>query len=54
MKKVNGILSDQNPTNILGRMIYNHNNEGCPDLKDSVYLILPSSKTFDSLPMFVI
>ena len=45
------ILSNQNPTNILGGMIYDHNNTGCPDLKDSVYLTPTSDEPFDPLPM---
>ena len=32
------ILSNDNWTYKLGNMIYDHDNEGCPDLKDSVYL----------------
>ena len=45
------ILSIQNNANLLGNMIYNHNNTGCPDLKDSVYLTPTSDEPYDPLPM---
>lgn len=45
------ILSNTNPANTLGKMIYNHNNKGCPDLKDSVYLTPTSNNPYDPLPM---
>ena len=45
------ILSNQNWSYQLGKMIYEHGNEGCPDLKDSVYLTPTSSDPFDPLPM---
>lgn len=46
------ILSNQNRnTNLLGKMIYNHKNKGCPDLKDSVYLTPTSDDPYDPLPM---
>ena len=45
------ILSIQNNANLLGNMIYNHNNIGCPDLKDSVYLTPTSDEPYDPLPM---
>jgi len=45
------ILSNQNHKYKLGSMIYNHNNEGCPDLKDSVYLTPTSKDPFDPLLM---
>ena len=45
------ILSNENSTNILGSMIYNHDNKGCPDLKDSVYLTPTSDDPYDPLPM---
>jgi hypothetical protein len=32
-------------------MIYDHNNKGCPDLKDSVYLAPTSDEPYDPLPM---
>ena len=32
-------------------MIYDHNNKGCPDLKDSVYLTPTSDQPYDPLPM---
>ena len=41
----------QNNANLLGNMIYNHNNTGCPDLKDSVYLTPTSDEPYDPLPM---
>ena len=45
------ILSNDNWTYKLGKMIYDHDNEGCPDLKDSVYLIPTSDDPYDPLPM---
>ena len=45
------ILSNENSANLLGSMIYNHNNKGCPDLKDSVYLTPTSDDPYDPLPM---
>jgi len=35
----------------LGDMIYDHDNKGCPDLKDSVYLTPTSKNPFDPLPL---
>ena len=35
----------------LGDMIYDHDNKGCPDLKDSVYLTPTSDEPYDPLPM---
>ena len=45
------ILSNENSANLLGSMIYNHNNKGCPDLKDSVYLTPTSDDPYDPLPI---
>jgi hypothetical protein len=36
---------------ILGSMIYEHENKGCPDLKDSVYLTPTSNSSYDPLPL---
>ena len=35
----------------LGDMIYDHDNKGCPDLKDSVYLTPTSKNAFEPLPL---
>ena len=35
----------------LGDMIYDHDNKGCPDLKDSVYLTPTSKNPYDPLPL---
>jgi len=32
-------------------MIYDHDNKGCPDLKDSVYLTPTSKNPYDPLPL---
>lgn len=46
------IISNQNHSaSVLGKMIYNHNNTGCPDLKDSVYLTPTSADPFDPLQL---
>jgi len=46
------ILSNENRMpNMLGNMIYNHKNKGCPDLKDSVYLTPTSEEPYDPLSM---
>jgi len=45
------ILSNQNWSYRLGKMIYEHGNEDCPDLKDSVYLTPTSTDPYDPLPM---
>jgi len=45
------ILSNNNWAYKLGNMIYDHNNKGCPDLKDSVYLTPTSDDPYDPLPM---
>ena len=49
---VPSILSNDNVApNKIGKMIYDHKNKGCPDLKDSVYLSPTSDMSYDSLPM---
>jgi len=50
---VNGpsIISNKGGHNVLGDMIYDHDNKGCPDLKDSVYLTPTSKNPFDPLPL---
>ncbi len=45
------ILSNNNWSYKLGNMIYEHDNTGCPDLKDSVYLTPTSDEPYDPLPM---
>lgn len=49
--KGRSIIGKPDPSFVLGNMIYEHNNEGCPDLKDSVYLTPTSDDPFDPLPM---
>ena len=50
---VNGpsVLSNENNQYILGKMIYEHGDESCPDLKDSVYMAPTSDDPYDPLPM---
>ena len=49
--KGQSLIGKPDPTYVLGNMIYEHSNEGCPDLKDSVYLTPTSDNPFDPLPM---
>ena len=49
--KGKSLIGKPDPAYVLGNMIYEHNNEGCPDLKDSVYLTPTSDNPFDPLPM---
>ena len=50
---VNGpsILSNKGGHYVLGDMIYDHDEKGCPDLKDSVYLTPTSKNPYDPLPL---
>ena len=49
------ISSNQNNSpDTLGDMIYNHSNNGCPDLKDSIYMAPTPKDPYDPLPWFVI
>ncbi len=45
------VLSNENNQYILGKMIYEHGDESCPDLKDSVYMAPTSDDPYDPLPM---
>ena len=45
------VLSNENNQYILGKMIYDHSDDSCPDLKDSVYMAPTSDDTYDPLPM---
>ena len=45
------VLSNQNNQYILGKMIYEHGDDSCPDLKDSIYMTPTSADPFDPLPM---
>ena len=46
------ISSNQNNSpDTLGDMIYNHSNNGCPDLKDSIYMTPTPKDPYDPLPM---
>ncbi len=45
------VLSNENNHYILGKMIYEHGDESCPDLKDSVYMTPTSDDPYDPLPM---
>ncbi len=45
------VLSNENNQYILGKMIYEHGDESCPDLKDSVYMEPTSDNPYDPLPM---
>ena len=45
------VLSNENNQYILGKMIYEHGDESCPDLKDSVYMVPTSDNPYDPLPM---
>ena len=46
------ISSNQNNSpDTLGDMIYNHSNNGCPDLKDSIYMAPTPKDPYDPLPM---
>ena len=45
------VLSNENNQYILGKMIYEHGDESCPDLKDSVYMAPTSNVPYDPLPM---
>ena len=46
------ILSNENQdSNKIGKMIYDHQNKGCSDLKNSVYLSPTSDDPYDPLPM---
>ena len=45
------VLSNENNQYILGKMIYEHGDESCPDLKDSVYMVPTSDDPYDPLPM---
>ena len=45
------VLSNENNQYILGKMIYEHGDESCPDLKDSVYMARTSDDPYDPLPM---
>lgn len=49
-KKASIISFDQRKY-VLGNMIYGHNNSGCPDLKDSVYLTPTSENAYDPLAL---
>ena len=49
--KGQSLIAKPDPTYVLGPMIYDHSNVGCPDLKDSVYLTPTSDNPFDPLPM---
>ena len=45
------VLSNENNQYILGKMIYEHGDESCPDLKDSVYMTPTSDDPYDPLTM---
>ena len=45
------VLSNENNQYILGKMIYEHSDDSCPDLKDSVYMAPTSDDPYDPLPM---
>ena len=45
------VLSNENNQYILGKMIYEHGDESCPDLKDSVYMAPTYDNPYDPLPM---